>query len=154
MGSRDRRTDMVVAFEHRHHPRVEEREKTGPPKIKDEHVGINGKIRLYVTTVVGTMWCVYAFAALALFVLSDAIKSPLLLVQWISQTFIELVMLSVIIVGQNIQGRAAEKRAEMTFEDAAATLHGAEEIQRASRGSGRCVQHHARAAHQTRGLRG
>jgi hypothetical protein len=121
---------MSVAFEHRSHPRVEERKKHGPPKVADEHIGINGKIGLYVTTVVGTMWCAYAFAALALFVLPDAVKSPLLLVQWISQTFIQLVMLSIIIVGQNIQGKAADKRAQMTFEDAAATLHEAEEIQR------------------------
>ncbi len=50
--------------------------------------------------------------------------------QWISQTFIQLVMLSIIIVGQNMQGKAADKRAQMTFDDAAATLHEAEEIQR------------------------
>jgi hypothetical protein len=121
---------MSLVFEHHRHPRVEERKKIGPPKIIDEHVGINGKIGLFVTTVVGTMWCAYAFAALALFVLPDAVKSPLLLVQWISQTFIQLVMLSIIIVGQNIQGKAADKRAQMTFEDAAATLYEAEEIQR------------------------
>ena len=121
---------MSLVFEHHRHPRVEERKKIGPPKTIDEHVGINGKIGLFVTTVVGTMWCAYAFAALALFVLPDAVKSPLLLVQWISQTFIQLVMLSIIIVGQNIQGKAADKRAQMTFEDAAATLYEAEEIQR------------------------
>ena len=121
---------MSLVFEHHRHPRVEERKKIGPPKIIDEHVGINGKIGLFVTTVVGTMWCAYAFAALALFVLPDAVKSPLLLVQLISQTFIQLVMLSIIIVGQNIQGKAADKRAQMTFEDAAATLYEAEEIQR------------------------
>jgi hypothetical protein len=40
------------------------------------------------------------------------------------------VALSIIIMGQNIQGRAADKRAEQTFEDAAATLQDAEEIQK------------------------
>jgi hypothetical protein len=121
---------MTIAFEHHRHPRVEQRKKVGPPKTNDEQVGINGKIGLAVTTVVGTMWCAYAFALLALVVLPDAAKSPLLLVQWISQTFIQLVMLSIIIVGQNIQGKAADKRAQATFEDAAATLQEAEEIQR------------------------
>jgi hypothetical protein len=38
-------------------------------------------------------------------------------------------MLSVIMVGQNILGRAADKRSEMTYQDADATLHEAEQIQ-------------------------
>ena len=50
-------------------------------------------------------------------------------VQWLSQTFIQLVMLSVIMVGQNILSRAADKRSEMTYQDAEATLHEAEQIQ-------------------------
>jgi hypothetical protein len=38
-------------------------------------------------------------------------------------------MLSVIMVGQNILGRASDKRAEMTYKDAEATFHEAERIQ-------------------------
>ncbi|PZR60749.1 MAG: hypothetical protein DLM71_10220 [Chloroflexi bacterium] len=76
------------------------------------------------------MWCAYAFALLALLVLPQAINGGLLtLVQWISQTFIQLVMLSVIMVGQNILGRASDKRAVMTYADAEATFHEAEQIQ-------------------------
>jgi hypothetical protein len=77
------------------------------------------------------MWCAYAFAVLALVALPSAIKSgdPLQLVQWISQTFIQLVLLSVIMVGQNISSRASDKRAEMTYKDAEATFHEAEQIQ-------------------------
>jgi hypothetical protein len=48
----------------------------------------------------------------------------------VSQTFIQLVMLSVIMVGQNILGRAADKRAVMTYEDADATFHEAGQIQK------------------------
>jgi hypothetical protein len=51
------------------------------------------------------------------------------LIQWISQTFIQLVMLSVIMVGQNILGRASDKRADMTYQDADATFHESEQIQ-------------------------
>jgi hypothetical protein len=95
-----------------------------------EHVGLNGRIALVLTTVVGTMWCAYAFAVLALAVLPQAISGGLLtLVQWGSQTFIQLVMLSVIMVGQNILGRAADKRAAMTYQDADATFHEAEQLQ-------------------------
>jgi len=50
-------------------------------------------------------------------------------IQWVSQTFIQLVMLSVIMVGQNILGQAADKRAEMTYKDADATFHEARQIQ-------------------------
>jgi hypothetical protein len=121
---------MRVNFEHRPHPRIAERKKVGPPTTVAEHVGVNGRIALVLTTVVGTMWCAYAFAILALVVLPQAFGGGLLtLVQWVSQTFIQLVMLSVIMVGQNVLGRAADKRAAMTYEDADATLHEAGQIQ-------------------------
>ena len=121
---------MAISFDHQPHPRIAERKKTGPPKIRDEHVGFNGKFALGLTTAVGTMWCAYAFALLALVVLPDAIKGgTLTLIQWVSQTFIQLVMLSVIMVGQNILGKASDKRAEMTYQDADATLHEAGQIQ-------------------------
>jgi hypothetical protein len=121
---------MRISFEHRQHPRIAERTKVGPPTTTAEHVGLNGRIALALTTVVGTMWCAYAFALLALVVLPQAIGGGLLpLVQWLSQTFIQLVMLSVIMVGQNILGRASDKRAAMTYQDASAAFHEAEQIQ-------------------------
>jgi len=121
---------MSIAFDHQPHPRVAERKKSGPPKSTDEHVGINGRVALILTTTVGTMWCAYAFGVLALVALPDALHGgPLLIIQWVSQTFIQLVMLSVIMVGQNILSRAADKRADMTYQDADATLHEAEQIQ-------------------------
>ena len=122
---------MSLNFVHVPHPHIAKRKKSGPPKTTDESVGLNGKIALVLTTVVGTMWCAYAFAALAFVALPSAIKdgSVLALIQWISQTFVQLVMLSVIMVGQNILGRASDKRAEMTYNDADATFHEAEQIQ-------------------------
>jgi hypothetical protein len=122
---------MSVEFKHVPHPHIASRKKSGPPKTTDEHVGFNGKIAVVVTTVVGTMWCAYAFAMLALIALPSATGSPLLLklIQWLSQTFIQLVMLSVIMVGQNILSKASDKRAQMTYEDADATFHEASQIQ-------------------------
>jgi len=121
---------MRISFERQPHPRIAERRKVRPPKTTDEHDGLNGRIALVLTTIVGTMWCAYAFALLALVVLPEAIAGGLLTsVQWLSQTFIQLVMLSVIMVGQNVLGRASDKRAVMTYEDASATLHEAEQIQ-------------------------
>ena len=122
---------MAIAYEHEPHPRVAARKQAGPPKTSDEHIGINGRIALVITTAVGTMWCAYAFAILALIALPDALNSGSLLplVQWLSQTFIQLVMLSVIMVGQNVQSRASDKRAEMTYQDADAILHESQQIQ-------------------------
>lgn len=122
---------MRISFVHVPHSRIAARRGAGPPKVADGHVGFNGKVALTLTTVVGTMWCAYAFAVLALVALPAALGSGNLqtMISWISQTFIQLVMLSVIMVGQNILGQAQDKRAEMTFKDADATFHEAEQIQ-------------------------
>ncbi len=121
---------MAVTFEHQPHPRIAARRKTRPASTRDEHVGLNGKIALALTTAVGTMWCAYAFALLAILVVPQAVNGGLLtFIQWVSQTFIQLVMLSVIMVGQNILGRVSDKRAVDTYEDADATLHEAQQIQ-------------------------
>jgi len=84
-----------------------------------------------VTRGVGTMWCAYAFAALAIVSLPAAISSHsrVVIVSWISQTFLQLVLLSVIIVGQNVLAAAADKRSEATYNDADAVLHEAVKIQ-------------------------
>jgi hypothetical protein len=92
----------------------------------------NAALAVKITKGVGTMWCAYAFAALAIVSLPSAIRSgdPVVLVSWISQTFLQLVLLSIIIVGQNVLAAAADKRAEATFEDADAVLHTALQIER------------------------
>jgi hypothetical protein len=48
---------------------------------------------------------------------------------WVNQTFLQLVLLSIIIVGQNVLAAASDKRAEATYEDADAVLHTALDIQ-------------------------
>jgi hypothetical protein len=91
----------------------------------------NAWLAVKVTTGVGTMWCAYAFTALALVSLPSAIAShnAVTLVSWISQTFLQLVLLSVIIVGQNVLAAAADKRSEATYNDADAVLREAVMIQ-------------------------
>lgn len=92
---------------------------------KGRVAGFNRWLAVKVTSGVGTMWCAYAFAALALISLPSAVDSgsPVVLVSWISQTFLQLVLLSVIIVGQNELAAASDKRAEETHGDADAVLH-------------------------------
>ena len=120
-----------MMFRHEPHPQLLRRQhgEVRPPKVRDEHIGFNGKIALALTNGVGTMWCAYAFAMLALIAL-PYVHTTLQWIQWTSQTFIQLVMLSVIMVGQSVQGRAADKRAEQTYNDAEAVLHECLEIQR------------------------
>ena len=121
---------MKVHFVHVPHPHIAARRRTGAPKTGDQPVGLNGRIGLTLTRIVGTMWCAYAFAALALLALPEASGGGLLaLIQGLSQTFIQLCMLSVIMVGQNILARAADKRSDMTYQDADATFHEALQIQ-------------------------
>lgn len=74
----------------------------------------NARFALVITNAVGSMWCAYLFAALALVSLPSALRSgdAVIIVSWISQTFIQLVLLSVIIVGQNVQAAATEGRAQ------------------------------------------
>src|SRR2546430_14904634 len=113
------------------HPRIEQRKRQGPVKVRDVMkkdspiARLNTWVAVKVTKGVGTMWCAYAFAALALVSLPAAIMSrnPVLIVSWISQTFLQLVLLSIIIVGQNVLAAASDKRAEATYEDTDAVLN-------------------------------
>jgi hypothetical protein len=112
------------------HPHILAHRTSRPVHVQDGAPrNLNGRIALALTKGVGTMWCAYAFAILALIALPEAAKSPLTLIQWISQTFIQLVMLSVIMVGQNLLSAASDKRAEDTWKDADATFHTARQIQ-------------------------
>jgi hypothetical protein len=128
---------MSQIYTHVPHPRVAERKQSGPPKVVQQlpagspAARFNAWLAVKITDAVGTMWCAYAFAALALVSLPQAIRGGTApLIQWIAQTFLQLVLLSIIIVGQNIQSAAADKRSEATYQDADAVLHEAEQIQK------------------------
>jgi len=99
--------------------------------IADEHVGFNGWLAATITKGVGSMWCAYAFACLALISLPDAIHQGVFaLVSWISQTFLQLVLLSIIMVGQRVLATASDKQALQTFNDAEAVLELTDAIHR------------------------
>jgi len=79
---------------------------------------INTRLALGITKRVGSMWCAYLFALLAIISLPAAISShsPIIIVGWIAQTFLQLVLLPIIIVGQNVQAAASDARAESDHE--------------------------------------
>lgn len=105
------------------HHRLAELHRSKPTKVSDEHVGINGRIGLAITHAVGSMWTAYIFALIALLGLPSALHpGGEGIVAWVAQTFLQLVLLSVIMVGQDVQARASDRRAEATFKDAEAIL--------------------------------
>jgi hypothetical protein len=79
--------------------------------------GVNAKIAVFLTNIVGTMWCAYVFAVIALIGLPPALRpGGEGIIAWIAQTFLQLVLLSVIMVGQNVQSEASDVRSQHTYE--------------------------------------
>ncbi len=72
--------------------------------------GFNAKLAVLITQGVGTMACAYLFAAIALLSLPSAIKSGqiIIIVAWVAQTFLQLVLLSIIMVGQRVQSLSSD----------------------------------------------
>ena len=76
----------------------------------------NEKIALKITSFVGSMLCAGLFTILALLMLPTAINGGIpTFIPWLAQTFLQLVLLSIIMVGQNLQQRHAELVAEEDF---------------------------------------
>jgi len=121
-------------YEHKPHPHIELRKKRAPkPKVTPEGpvARFNSLLGEKITRGVGTMWCAYAFALIAFISLPEAIHAGTgALVSWIAQTFLQLVLLSIIMVGQKVEGAAADTRADDTYKDAEAILYEALEIQK------------------------
>ena len=80
--------------------------------------GFNAKVAVLITRAVGTMACAYLFAVIALLGLPTALAvGGEGIVAWIAQTFLQLVLLSIIMVGQIVQAKASDARAEKQFAD-------------------------------------
>jgi hypothetical protein len=92
---------------------------------------LNERIGLAVTKRVGTMWAAYLFFGLSLVSMPAALASGnvIVIVSWVAQTFLQLVLLPIIIVGQNIQAKASDERAIATYDDAGAILEETRQIQ-------------------------
>lgn len=118
----------MAKYEYQQHPHTADRQH----QATGAHIkGLNNRIGLWITRKVGTMWAAYAFAGLALISLPAAIASGdiRVIIDWIAQTFLQLVLVSVIIVGQNQLNAQAELRAEATYKDATALLHEVQQLQ-------------------------
>ena len=94
--------------------------------------GFNTRIAVALTEKVGTMWTAYVFAVLAIIGLFAilGVLTPLvaLLVAWVSQTFIQLVLLPIIMVGQNVLGHKSELQSEEQYNFTMKSYHDIEQI--------------------------
>jgi hypothetical protein len=127
---------VSAIFTHIPHPHIALRKHRTPVARADMHPHANAMQRFnafvacQITGAVGTMWCAYLFAMLAFVSLPEAVRGgTATLIAWIAQTFLQLVLLSIIIVGQKVDGAASDKRAMETYNDAEAVLHEALQIQ-------------------------
>lgn len=106
----------MTLFHHKDHPHV-------PQNVNDLHraeqTGLNTKIAVILTKCTGTMWTAYGFLFLALIGLAGILGMlhPVVIVfiAWLSQTFLQLVLLPIIMVGQNVLSRKQELQSDETF---------------------------------------
>lgn len=106
----------------------------GPLKTEAAHAaagltGLNRTLAVAITRGVGSMWTAYLFVLLALVSLPAVLATVfpgvagffpkwllvaglIALVAWVAQTFFQLVLLPVIIVGQNVQTEASDQQRE------------------------------------------
>jgi hypothetical protein len=131
---------VLNAVKTRHH--LTRAVRLSPAEIRRaarEVEGFNAKLAVVITHAVGSMAMAYIFCLIALTSLpailieagvltsSDVpgfLTKPglILIVAWVAQTFIQLVLLSIIMVGQDVQSIASDARAENTFKDTQAIL--------------------------------
>jgi hypothetical protein len=117
-------------MEHQPNPYLEFRKKFLRP-IEKRETRFNDWLAVSITNVVGTMWCAYAFGCLALVSLPAAIRGgTATLVAWVAQTFLQLVLLSIIMVGQKVAAAKSDRQLEQTYLDAEALLKISDEIHR------------------------
>jgi hypothetical protein len=110
-------------------PNVDAAKRHQPRLVQSAHVleqvhgsGVAGRFNTWlavrITKTVGSMWIAYVFAAVALISLPAALASGqvIVIVSWVAQTFLQLVLLPIIIVGQNVIQAANDARAEADHE--------------------------------------
>jgi uncharacterized membrane protein len=122
----------VIDYVHHPHPHTEKRKLQPPPMVSDEHIGVNGRLGAAITRRVGTMWAFYTAALFmaAWMVLAGFAWGPLHHVDPYPFAFllflgniVQLLLMFVIMVGQQVLGAASDKRAVVTYQDAEAILH-------------------------------
>ena len=119
-----------MLFHHTKHPH----QPTNVNHLHDaERLGWNDKIAVTISKNIGTMVCAYIFAVIGVASLAGALTGNAFLAATfgaLSSYFLQLVLLPVIMVGQNVQARHAELQASEAFLTAEHTFHDTESIKR------------------------
>jgi uncharacterized membrane protein len=117
-------------FDYVPHPWVAQRAHHKPPQTADEHIGFNGQLAARITKAVGTMWAVYLALGIQILWMTLATVGfwvfgkdpyPFAFLLFLSN-IIQLLLMFVILVGQQVLGAASDKRAVQTYKDAEAIL--------------------------------
>jgi uncharacterized membrane protein len=119
----------VSLLESSPHPWIQRHRVQPPPQAIDQAVTLNGRIAAWLTKRLGTMWAFYLAAGTQIIwiVLAEAGLQrfdpyPFAFMSFLS-TLAQLIFMIVIMVGQDVLSRAADRRSEQTFLDAKAILH-------------------------------
>lgn len=105
-------------------------EPTNVNKTHKDALGPLNRLGLTITRAVGTMIAAFVFTGLALISLPAALHTHdrIIIVAWVAQTFLQLVLLPIIMVGQNIQGRHAEILADEEYRTTKSTYRDLEHL--------------------------
>jgi hypothetical protein len=95
--------------------------------VREQLIGVSGigwlnnLLAVWITKGVGTMWAAYVFVLIALVSFPQALSAflngdALTGVTWLSQSFLQLVLLPILLVGQRVIAAAQDARAETDHE--------------------------------------
>ncbi|HET7465890.1 MAG TPA: hypothetical protein VFL29_04440 [Candidatus Dormibacteraeota bacterium] len=110
--------EEAIAAPREHKPRLITAATVRPQVHGTGAVGqFNARLAVRITKAVGTMWAAYVFFLIALVSFPQALDAllhgnTLVGVNWLSQSFLQLVLLPIIIVGQNVISASQDARAE------------------------------------------
>jgi uncharacterized membrane protein len=116
-----------------------------PPTMDDEYVGFNGRLAAWITNRAGTMAAFYAAFVFQIgWVIAGAAVGfdpyPYAFLLFLS-SLTQLLLMFIIMVGQQVIGRTADKRAVQTYVDAEAVLHACERLQAHLRAQDLAIRH-------------
>ncbi len=123
---------------HTPHPWISERAKAGPKLTKNEQLGFNGRLAVFITGKFGSMAAFYflviwMFGWMILATLGWGYfrrdQYPFTFLLFLSN-LVQLFALPILAVGQQVLSRASDKQAEQTFKDAEAILKLQDEVHR------------------------
>jgi uncharacterized membrane protein len=129
------------------HPAVHIRHTRHPAKVAGERPGFNDRLAAWITAKIGSMGTVYVCLGITVIwmvvgaraVLGfDPYPYPFLL---FLGNVVQLLLIFIILLGQQVLGRTADKRSAQTYEDAEAVLHACERLQAHLRAQDLAIRH-------------